>query len=126
MKLKLLFIIFGVIFFNKIKSQLIQISLLLVVIHYLLCNSFIDTKSNFIWKQILFLLVIFFNIQQLSVMLNSFIKLSVSHKTSITTIGLHYISFKVKKTTFYNHYQLYSVVSLIARASFAQERIFLR
>ena len=30
---------------------------------------------NFIWKQTLFLLVIYFNIQQLFIMLNSFIKL---------------------------------------------------
>ena len=71
----------------------------------LIMQLFHHTKLNFISNQTLFLLVIYFNIQQLFIMLNSFIKVSTSHKTLIIINGLHYISLKVGET-FYHCYQL--------------------
>ena len=41
-----------------------------------------------------------FNIQQLLIMLNSFIKLLEIHKTSMIIIGIHYISLKVQNILF--------------------------
>ena len=48
MTLKLPFITFGVIYFNKLTSQSMQISLLLVVIHYFSCSSINFTRPHFI------------------------------------------------------------------------------
>ena len=112
MKLKLSFIIFGVIFFNKIKSQLMPIFLLLVVIHYLLCNFFIDTRVNFIWKQILFLLLIFFNSQPLlghAQLIHQIIDIK-QDTDDYSWCSLHLI--QGKNNCFLNHFQLSCVFSL--------------
>src|ERR1700749_2422457 len=60
-------------------------------------------------------------------MLNSFIKLSIL-KNIFIIHGLHYISFKVFKKRNFHHFIfdfMFFFTFILARASFAQERIFL-
>ena len=59
---------------NQISTDT-NIFTLSVVIHFFSCNFCIDIKMSFISKQTLFLFLNYFNIQQLFIMLNSFIKL---------------------------------------------------
>ena len=110
--------------FNRIPSR-IDTNIFTIGGHsLLLMQLFHRLRLTFISKQTHSLLLIFFTTRLFLAMLSSFAKLSATHKISITSLGRHCISFEVGTNSSHYHKRM-SHLFLIAKASFAQERIFL-